>query len=79
MIEHELRSTTLGVYQLKMGHSYTKEHIKGGDYVIMMDVGTEVANASRHTRSRKYLLWIQYDAFRIITLYCQFLALWVGR
>lgn len=73
--EEELRNFTLGVYQLKLAKSYTAEHITDdGNYQIMvngdLDGLLRVRLQSRHTSSKSYLLWIEYDT-TVKGWYCQ--------
>jgi len=76
MSEEDIRNITFGVYQLKLAHSYTQEHLsEDGDYIIM--VNGYVSNLvrvqiqSRHTSSKKYMLWIEYDEAYVTSWYCK--------
>ncbi|XP_053372628.1 uncharacterized protein LOC128546277 [Mercenaria mercenaria] len=72
--EEQLRSLTCGVYQLKMSSSYIQEHLDGNcDIQVHADDNDllRVWIQSRHTSSRKYLLWIRYSLSDIIAWYCK--------
>ena len=74
--EDDLRNITVGVYQLKLAKCYTHEHLnEEGGYVIKLNSDFEdilrVQVQSRHTSSRKYLIWIQYDEIQVKAWYCQ--------
>lgn len=76
MTEEELRNITLGVYQLKMARGYAQEHLnEEGDYAIVVNVDVpnilRVAIQSRHTSSKKYMVWIEYGEVLVTAWYCQ--------
>ena len=70
----KLHDLTLGVYQLKLASSYIQEHLSG-----MFDIHIHVDDASlltvrlqsRHSNSRRYLIWIQSSETEIEAWYCQ--------
>ena len=74
--EEQLRDITCGVYQLKLSSCYTQEHL-GGDYSYEIDVSQCETNIikckiqSRHTSSKRYMLWIKYEEGSIVGWYCQ--------
>lgn len=76
LTEEELSNITLGVYQLKMAKSYSKEHFaEDGSYDILynneiVDV-LRVKIQSRHTSAKSYMLWIEYDPVLVKGWYCQ--------
>ena len=79
--ESDIRSLTLGVYQIKQAKSYAYEHLdKEGDYsysVSKISQGLIRAQLqSRHVSSKQYFVYIQYDDLsegcnKIKEWYCQ--------
>ena len=74
--EEKLRELTIGVYQLKQAKSYTNEHLDdNGEYEIHIhrvdDTLIKVKLQSRHTSSKSYDLWIQYDEVSVTGWYCK--------
>ena len=66
LTENELRDLTMGIYQLKQAESYTDEHFDdNGLYEIMThkeeDNIIKAQIRSRHTSSKTYTLWIEYN------------------
>ena len=64
--EEDLRSLTMGIYQLKQSYSYSVEHCdEEGLYEIYVGKAMDdilcVRIQSRHTKSKKYLLRVQYQ------------------
>lgn len=64
---NDLRRITIGVYQLKQAASYTREHIDDdGNYMLQVHKEREdiviILMQSRHTTSKQYHLWIQYES-----------------
>jgi hypothetical protein len=63
----DLRTLTLGIYQVKQAENYTREHLKdGGSYEVMVchDFPNllRVKIQSRHSRNTLHTLWIKYDS-----------------
>ncbi|XP_060604358.1 uncharacterized protein LOC132757169 [Ruditapes philippinarum] len=72
--EEQLRSLTCGVYQLKMSSSYIQEHLDGNCEIQVHNDDSDLIRVriqSRHTSSRKYLLWIRFSAADIEAWYCK--------
>ena len=74
--EEELTNITIGVYQLKLARSYSSEHLsEDGEYSIMINSDVDdVIRAriqSRHTSSKSYFVFIEYEPARITGWYCQ--------
>ncbi|CAH2092630.1 unnamed protein product [Euphydryas editha] len=72
----ELCDLTMGIYQLKQAKSYTKEHIDNqGLYKIFLHKESSdilrIKIQSRHTASKIYSLWIQYNSTTVLNWYCQ--------
>ena len=68
----ELRDLTSGVYQIRHAKSYTKEYqTDGSKYEIMVNkeqdrvLKAQIRQASRHTTSKRYTLWIEYSSGRV--------------
>jgi len=72
--EESLHDLTLGVYQLKLAPSYIQEHLSG-TYEIHVHVDDRslltVRLQSRHTSSRRYLMWIRCTSTTVDAWYCQ--------
>lgn len=61
----DLRTITMGIYQLKQAPCYTKDHLnEDGQYELLVFKETEglikVKIQSRHSKNTTYTLWIQY-------------------
>ena len=74
--EDEIRALTLGVYQVKLAKSYTREHLKeDGTYEIKVcKQQQDLLSAkiqSRHVTSKQYLCWIKYAEGAVLAWYCQ--------
>lgn len=73
--EEELRSLTLGAYQLKLASSYSQEHICDGAYEML--VHGEFENIvcakiqSRHVEAKQYKCWIEYRDGAVVAWYCK--------
>ena len=62
----KIMSLTMGIYQLKQSYSYSVEHCDEEDlYEIYVGKETDdilrVRTQNCHTKSNKYLLWVQYQ------------------
>ena len=71
--EEDIRSLTVGVYQLKPAKSYTQEHLNdASEFVIMINSDISdilrVQIQSRHTSARKYMMFIEFNEVEIKTL-----------
>ncbi|XP_062580526.1 uncharacterized protein LOC134242456 [Saccostrea cucullata] len=79
LTEIDLRTLTLGVYQITQAKSYTQEHLSpDGTYSISIhkdDAGLLRARIqSRHVSAKRYFLWISFDETStppITGWYCQ--------
>lgn len=74
--QEDLRSLTLGVYQLKLAKSYTHEHMKeDGKYDLLVHRQTEsllmAKIQTRHTSGKSYKMWIEYDECSLTGWFCQ--------
>lgn len=74
--EEDIRNLTVGVYQLKLAPSYTREHLDsdGSFDVLICNHEPDLLCAkiqSRHVSSRGYRVWIQYSEVQVIGWYCQ--------
>lgn len=63
----DMRTITLGIYQIKHAENYSREHLKdGGSYEIMVchdfPFLLRVKIQSRHSRNILHTLWIKYDS-----------------
>ena len=63
--ESYIRSITFGIYQLKQCPNYADQHLSEGDMNIRVSTVArgllQATIQSRHTGSKLYSLWIQYD------------------
>lgn len=76
MTEGEIRDLTLGVYQIKQAKNYTLEHSSDkGQYDIYLSTDTEdllkVKIQSRHTTSKQYNVFIEYNNAEVNGWFCQ--------
>lgn len=74
LTDEQLRTLTCGIYQLKLCSSYIQEHVDGdSDIHVYKDDRNlvRVRIQSRHTSSKKYMLWIKYNATEICAWYCK--------
>lgn len=74
--KEDIRNLTVGVYQLKLAPSYTREHLDsdGSFDVLICNHEPDLLCAkiqSRHVSSRGYRVWIQYCEVQVIGWYCQ--------
>ncbi|XP_062619215.1 uncharacterized protein LOC134280774 [Saccostrea cucullata] len=74
--ETELRQLTLGVYQLRMAHSYAKEHIDedGGFEICISDDIPGLVSAkiqSRHIAAKQYRCWVSFSDGVVDGWYCK--------
>ncbi|XP_076085751.1 uncharacterized protein LOC143056545 [Mytilus galloprovincialis] len=74
--EEDIRNITVGVYQLKLAPSYTREHLDDdGNYeVFTCDHEENLLCAkiqSRHISSKCYRVWVKYDDISVVGWYCQ--------
>lgn len=73
----EIRELTMGVYQIKQAKPYTTEHKKDDQGFYRLQVHKNASNImrvklqSRHTTSKVYNLWIEYNAGGIRSWHCQ--------
>lgn len=72
--ENELRNMTCGTYQLKLCSSYIQEYVDGQSEILVFkeDRGLlRIKIQSRHTSSKKYILWIRYTESIVNAWYCK--------
>ena len=75
LTEDEIRSLTLGVYQLKMAKLYTQEHVdEHGGYEIHVNTDDDKLLCaklnSRHISSKEYKLFVHYELSSVTAWYC---------
>jgi len=71
--DEQLRFLTCGVYQLKLSASYMQEHIDGESDIHIFREDSNLLRVkiqSRHTSSKKYILWIRYSPTDVCAWYC---------
>lgn len=72
--EEQLCQLTLGVYQMKLAPSYAQEHVHGEfEFRVHVDDASliTIRLQSRHTSSRRYLVWIRTSSASVDAWYCQ--------
>ena len=75
MTLQSLRDITMGVYQLKQAKRYTAEHLTSeGEYAMMSCKDRpdliRVKLASRHSSSKVYNVWVEYNPEEVTGWYC---------
>lgn len=74
LTDEQLRELTLGVYQLKLSPFYIQEHLSGECDIFVHHEHQNLLRVkiqSRHTTSKQYLLWIEFNNTDIVAWYCK--------
>ncbi|KAH3708269.1 hypothetical protein DPMN_067716 [Dreissena polymorpha] len=72
--DEQLSELTLGVYQLRLSSSYMQEHTTGNCDIKVHVHEQSLISAklqSRHTSSRRYMLWIRHSEDMVESWHCQ--------
>ncbi|CAC5406534.1 unnamed protein product [Mytilus coruscus] len=73
---NHLRQITMGIYQIKSAKRYTDAHQEDDNYALFICKDRpdllRVKMHSRHSSSRCYHLWLEYDENEVTGWYCTF-------